>query len=114
MTIRNKLVAAMGLKDMGPLSGIDQHKPAHAYRVGDQAGIFKVLALHDREVILGETDKHLDVKVSVARQEGPEGTTVFVSTVVHVHNTMGRLYMFFVVPAHRVIAPATVSRLDHA
>lgn len=114
MTIRNKVVAVMGLKDMGPMRGIDQSKPAHAYRVGDQAGIFKVMALHDGELILGEADKHLDVKVSVAKQDGPARTTVFVSTVVHVHNPMGRLYMFFVAPAHRIIAPATVSRLSHA
>ena len=41
----------------------------------------------------------------------PGGTTVYVSTVVHIHNAMGRLYMFFVAPAHRIIAPATMARL---
>lgn len=114
MTVRNKIVARLGLKDMGPLSGVDPGKSPHAYRIGDQAGIFKVMAVHEREVVLGETDKHLDVKVSVAKEDQPGRTTVYVSTVVHVHNTLGRLYMFFVVPAHRVIAPATVSRLYKA
>ncbi|HEX5357385.1 MAG TPA: DUF2867 domain-containing protein [Aquabacterium sp.] len=111
MNTRNKIVAQIGLKDMGPLSGVDRSKPASAYRVGDQAGIFKLMTQNDREVILGETDKHLDVKISVARQECSDGITVYVSTVVHVHNALGRLYMLFVTPAHRVIAPATVSRL---
>lgn len=112
MAVRNKVVARLGLKNMGALSHIDPNKPTEAYRIGDQAGIFKLLALHENEVILGEFDKHLDVRISVAKQDSQGVTTVSVSTVVHVHNTLGRVYMFFVVPAHRVIAPATVSRLD--
>jgi hypothetical protein len=111
MNMRNKIVAQFGLKDMGALSSIERIKPAHAYRIGDQAGIFKLLELHENEVILGETDKHLDVKISVAKQNKPGSTAVSVSTVVHVHNAMGRLYMFFVTPAHRIIAPATVSKV---
>lgn len=112
MAVRNKVVGRLGLKDMGALSRIDLDKPAQAYRIGDRAGIFKLLELHDREVVLGEFDKHLDVRISVAKQDDPGKTTVSVSTVVHVHNTLGRVYMFFVVPAHRVIAPATVAMLD--
>lgn len=111
MKVRNRIVAQLGLKHMGALSGIDPAKPAQAYRIGDRAGIFRLLEVHEQEVILGETDKHLDVKISVTRQDKPGGTTVSVSTVVHVHNTMGRVYMFFVAPAHRVIAPASVSTL---
>lgn len=111
MNVRNAIVARLGLKNMGALSGIAPGKPAQAYRIGDRAGIFRLLELHEHEVILGETDKHLDVKISVAKQHTPAGTTVSVSTVVHVHNALGRLYMFFVTPAHRIIAPATVSRL---
>jgi hypothetical protein len=111
MNVRNRIVAQFGLKNMGALSNIDPRKPTPAYRVGDQAGIFKLLELHEHEVILGETDKHLDVKISVAKQNKPGGTKISVSTVVHVHNAMGRLYMFFVIPAHRIIAPTTVSKV---
>jgi len=108
MNVRNRIVALLGLKDMGALSHIDPGKPAHAYRIGDQAGIFKLLEIHANEVVLGETDKHLDVKISVAKQDEGGNTMVSVSTVVHVHNAMGRLYMFFVAPAHKIIAPATL------
>jgi len=111
MSVRNRIVALFGLKNVGALSGLKPNKPASAYRIGDQAGIFKLLELHEQEVVLGETDKHLDVKVSVTKQDKPGTTTVSVSTVVHVHNALGRLYMFFVTPAHRIIAPATVSKL---
>jgi hypothetical protein len=111
MNVRNKVAARLGLKDMGSLSSVEPDKPVQSYRIGDQIGIFKLLEIHAHEVILGETDKHLDVKVSVAKQDQPGYTVVSVSTVVHVHNFMGRLYMFFVAPAHRIIAPATVSKL---
>jgi hypothetical protein len=112
MQLRNKIVALFGLKDMGALSGIDNQKPVQNYRIGDQAGIFKILEINVNEVILGENDKHLDVKISVVKMIKSETTiSVAVSTVVHVHNALGRLYMFFVTPAHRIIAPATVSRL---
>jgi hypothetical protein len=111
MTIRNKIVAQIGLKDVGAMGTIDPNKAAHAYRIGDQAGIFKLLEIHEHEVILGEIDQHLDVKISVAKQVMPGSTAVLVSTVVHVHNALGRLYMFFVAPVHRIIAPATMSRV---
>jgi hypothetical protein len=113
MTVRNQIVSQVGLKNMGPLSGIDPNKPTMAYRIGDQAGIFKLLELHEREAILGETDKHLNVKISVAKEDKLGSTVVSVSTVVHVHNALGRMYMFFITPAHRIIAPATVSKLRH-
>lgn len=111
MKVRNQVVARLGLKNMGALSGIDPQKSPQAYRIGDQAGIFKILEMHEREIILGETDKHLDVKISVTTSDKPGCTVVSVATVVHVHNLLGRVYMFFVAPAHRIIAPATVSRL---
>lgn len=111
MNVRNKIVASVGLKNMGALSGVSPSKAATEYRVGDQAGIFKLIETNDREVILGETDKHLDVRISVVKQQHQDRTIVSVSTVVHVHNLLGRIYMFFVTPAHRIIAPATISKL---
>jgi hypothetical protein len=38
---------------------------------------------------------------------------VIVSTVVHIHNALGRLYMLFVKPAHCVIAPAVLARIGN-
>ncbi|WP_066338800.1 DUF2867 domain-containing protein [Azohydromonas lata] len=111
MNLRNKFVARLGLKNVGVLSGINRSRPGHAYRIGDQAGIFKLLEIHENEVILGETDKHLDVKVSMARKNEVGRTVVYVSTVVRVHNALGRVYMFFVTPAHRIIAPSTLANL---
>lgn len=116
MRLRNRVVAPFGIKDLGALSGIDAGRDAASYRVGDRAGIFRIHSLSDGEVVLGDSDRHLDVQVSLMKLPGAQGlssamTTVAMSTVVHVHNALGRIYMLGVTPAHRVIAPATIARL---
>jgi hypothetical protein len=111
MMIRNRVVSVFGLKNLGGLSAIDPTKPASAYRVGDRVGIFVIHSLSDQEAIFGDSDKHLNAKISV-RKTGTDGqSSVVISTVVHVHNTLGRVYLFFVVPVHRRIVPAMLRRL---
>ncbi|MTV39643.1 DUF2867 domain-containing protein [Duganella radicis] len=106
MALRNRIVKLFGLKDLGLLSAIDPAKPASAYQVGDRVGIFRIRYLSEQEVILGDADKHLRVELSVCKTPHQ----VSVSTVVHIHNALGRIYMFFVAPAHRRIVPATMRK----
>jgi Protein of unknown function (DUF2867) len=126
MTIRNKVVLAFGLKDLGALPPLDPSLPTTAYQPGDRVGIFKLLQNTPAETLLGDNDKHLDVVVSLhvgppladealdanVVTKHPSNTRVItVSTVVHVHNRLGRLYMLPVTPAHRVIVPTMLRRL---
>jgi len=111
MSLRNKAVSMVGLKNLGHLGEIERSKLGKSYKVGDRVGIFSVLFLSDEEVILGESDKHLDVKLSVYKGGENKPNTVFVTTVVHIHNTLGRLYMLFVTPLHKLIAPAMLKKL---
>ena len=106
MTIRNRVVAALGLKNLGTLSRIDPAKPASAYLPGDRVGIFTLIANTADEVLVGDKDKHLNVVLSVHKAtEGNSGRVrVTVTTVVHVHNWFGALYMLPVTPMHRVIS----------
>ncbi len=108
MAVRNRVVSALGLKDLGGLSQIDPHKPATDYRLGDRVGIFTLHDVSDDEVCLGDHDRHLQVVVSVhcAPPDAHGQVAVTVTTVVRVHNLLGRLYMLPVRPAHRVIARA--------
>ncbi len=108
--LRNRIVAPFGLKNVGHLGSLPPLKPAAEYKIGDQVGIFKLLSVTDDEVILGETDKHLDVKVSLCKvmREGREFVTM--TTVVHIHNLLGRIYMAVITPMHRIIAPAVMKR----
>ena len=73
-------------------------------RAGDLVGIFSIVYLSNAEVILCDIDKHLKVEVSVCKA----ADKVSVSTVVHTHNTLGRIYMLFVAPLHRRIVPASL------
>lgn len=93
MTSRNIIVSMFGLKNIGHLGDIDSNKLISEYQVGDKVGIFTLLYLKDCEVILGDSDKHLDVKVSVYTQKEKAGA-VSISTVVTVHNFIGKLYVF--------------------
>ncbi|MYN06281.1 DUF2867 domain-containing protein [Pseudoduganella aquatica] len=77
--------------------------------MGDRVGIFSILYLSDDEVILGDADKHLKVCVSV-RKLSEARSAVAVSTVVHIHNLLGRVYMLFVAPVHKLIVPAVLVR----
>jgi hypothetical protein len=108
MALRNRAVALVGLKNLGALGGFDKAKPASSYRVGDRVGIFTLLLLTENEIILGDSDKHLNVKVSLYKHAQTQ--SVAVATVVHVHNLLGRVYMLLVAPMHRLIAPAMLAQ----
>lgn len=110
MDVRNKIVPLVGLKDAGRLDAIDPNKPASSYRIGDRVGVFSLVAMSQEEVILGVVDTHLNVKVSVCKTHISGQPSIAVSTVVHIHNALGRLYMFLVAPVHKVIALAVLSR----
>ncbi|MFV0678882.1 DUF2867 domain-containing protein [Ottowia sp.] len=109
MDARNAVVRRLGLKDLGNLSSFEPLKADHDYRVGDRVGIFTVRHIAVDEVILGDSDKHLDVALSLLKMD--DGARVVVSTVVHVHNRLGHAYMALVKPMHRLIAPAVLSRI---
>jgi hypothetical protein len=116
MLLRNKVVRFFGLKDLGGLGGLDISKPASAYVPGDRVGIFTLISNTDGEVLLGESDKHLNVVLAVFRhQPAAESVhTISITTVVHVHNWLGRLYMLPVKPMHKLIAPAVLNRITAA
>ncbi len=111
MAMRNNIASALGLKHLGHLGDVDIEKKVDDYQVGDRVGIFTLLSISDNEIILGDTDKHLDVKVSVYK-ESKEGRLISISTVVHVHNLMGKVYMLVVKPLHKLIVPSTIIRAE--
>lgn len=111
MALRNKVVSLVGLKNLGHLGAVDADKPVNAYQVGDRVGIFSVLYVTDEEVVLGDDDKHLEVQLSIYLKNEGDVQRVINTTVVHNHNALGRFYMLFVGPAHKVIAPAVLRRL---
>lgn len=112
MALRNTLVRLVGLKDLGRMNALSPSKPASAYVPGDRVGIFTLMSNSPNEALLGDCDRHLDVVLSVyTHPSGPAGVqSVSVTTVVHIHNLLGRIYMLPVAPLHRIIAPAVLAR----
>jgi len=105
MKIRDAIVAGLGLKTSGQLAKLDAN--ARAKRIG----FFKVYSTTEHEIVLGEDDKHLDFRISVLCPTAPEGERrVVLSTVVHCHNRLGRAYIFFIAPFHRLIVRSSLRR----
>lgn len=111
MMLRNQIVSKMGLKHLGKMADFNNDKPSNEYQVGDQIGIFSIYSLNHEEIILEDRDKHLDVRLSFFIEPNGDTATLHASSVVHVKNTFGKVYMFFVAPVHKLIVPATLKRL---
>lgn len=113
MASRNKIVRLFGVKDLGGFGPLNRSKPASAYVPGDRVGVFTLISNSPDDALLGDCDKHLDVVLSVYKHPvGQDGDRlVSVTTVVHVHNLLGRIYMLPVTPLHRLIAPAMLARI---
>lgn len=89
MMLRNRVVSVLGLTNLGHLGDLDSNKSVNDYKVGDRVGIFTLKFINENEVILGDNDRHLNVKVSIYK-ESAGGDLISISTVVHVHNLMGK------------------------
>ncbi len=114
MALRNQAVRLVGLKHLGNLSTGISSKPASAYQVGDRVGIFSLKHLHSDEVIVFDDDKHLRVQLSLLKHRVNGKPVVSLSTVVHIHNRLGRCYMAIVGPVHSVIVPMMLAQVAHA
>lgn len=110
MTLRNQAVLWVGLKDLGRMAAAVPRKPASAYRLGDRVGIFTLQYADPDEVVLEDIDKHLHVQVSLFKQGADE---LQLSTVVHIHNRLGHIYMSVVGPVHGVIVPLMLRQVGN-
>lgn len=114
MAIRNGVVRHLGLKSANGLRVADPHKPPTSYQPGDSMGIFKLAQATLREVIVFDDDKHLKVQLSLFKHTLDGQPMVSVSTVVHIHNRLGRAYMSVVGPVHKLIVPLMLAQAAQA
>ena len=98
LALRNLLMAPFGLKTGGADHAVPTRQAINDCSYG---GIFAVHSATPDEVILGTDDRHLDFRVSILRSEADD--LVAISTWVHPHNLMGRIYLAAVYPFHRLI-----------
>lgn len=103
--LRNKIASLFGLKTEASILGENDND---RWEAGKQAGIFKVFGKTDTEIVFGEDDKHLDVRVDLLlgkNGQNEEEKKITVTTVVRLHNRLGKCYFFVIKPVHRTVVP---------
>ena len=99
-----------GVRDVAVAGfGIKTSRQLRQGPVGDgvtRIYIFRVYEIAGNEAILGEDDRHLDFRVSVQRRSGD----IVVTTVVHCHNLLGRVYLALITPFHRLVVKSMLRR----
>lgn len=107
MRVRNLGMRLLGMKDLGSLRAVDVSMPVAP---GQRLGIFTVLEIGDETLVLGDSDRHLEVRLSLQLRRSGSGWSLENATVVRLHNGIGRIYMLPVAPVHRWIMPLLLRR----
>ena len=105
--LRDRVVSVFGIR---PSAGDPRHI-APPYAVGQRVGFFRILALGEHEVLLGDDDIHLDFRTRLAVEPSAEGRDLVISTNVITKNWLGRAYFAVVKPIHLVIVPSVARRM---
>ena len=67
-------------------------------------GMLPVIEETSQEMLLGLDDRHLDFRLSISVRPAAGRPSLTVTTVVHTHNRLGRVYLAAILPFHRLIA----------
>jgi Protein of unknown function (DUF2867) len=104
--LRDALVAGFGVK-----TSREVRRAAIADKA-DRIDFFRILGRSNRELILGEDDRHLDFRLSLLLRAGPEGLgdEVVATTVVRCHNALGRAYLVLISRFHRLVVVGILTR----
>ena len=100
LVARNRLALLIGL-DAPTVSEIMKPEMKRHYAVGEKIGPWPIFVLTETELIAGRDNKHLDFRLSVLRETDGGTASAVISTVCRVHNTFGKVYLFFIVPFHK-------------
>ena len=107
MAVRDALVGRFGLKTAKQLTSLGAESET------GRVGIFKIYGTSPSEVVLGEDDKHLDFRLSVLCSGTPPPGGIrhlTLATVVHCHNSLGRVYILVIAPFHRQAIESSLRR----
>jgi hypothetical protein len=103
VAVRDIIVKPFGIKMTSALRKKDQ--------TDRYIGYFPILQMGKNEIVLGVTDTHLDFELSVLREDVSGRTMIYITSVVHCHNLLGRVYLICITPFHRIIARLSLARL---
>lgn len=107
MRLRHQIVKIFGLKTEYK----NQLNITNYYPIGSKAVAFTVLNRNENEIVMCETDKHLDFRTSVLIIDQENRKLVALITLVRYNNLLGRVYFIFVKPFHRIIVKSLLKQL---
>lgn len=101
MRLRDLIVAPFGLKT------------AHSARQADidKVGFFPVLSQTPQRLVAGFNDNHLDFRVAIDVAAEGAGQRVTATTVVLMHNWLGRIYLAVIKPFHRMVVRSMLQQV---
>ena len=107
--LRDGLVAGFGVKTT------QEVRCAAIADNAERIDFFRILARSDRELILGEDDRHLDFRLSLLLRVRPDGSgdELVATTVVRCHNALGRVYLALIARFHRLVVISNLSRASN-
>jgi len=94
MALRNRIVAPFGVK-----ASLDLRD-----RGLGKIDVFPIISNSASEIVVGGDDKHLDFRIWIRVQPGPRGSEVTISTLVKINNLFGRIYLFVIMPFHKLLS----------
>jgi hypothetical protein len=101
--IRDRIVAPFGVATSAMLR--------QELETADRIDFFPVLHAGPDEVMLGARDRHLDFRIAFRRVRARQGELIAATTEVWCHNTLGRVYLALIRPAHRIVVRSMLSRM---
>lgn len=93
MRLRDLIVAPFGLKTAQSARHTDV----------DKVGFFPVLSETPQRLVAGFNDSHLDFRVVIDVAADRVGQRITATTVVLMHNWLGRIYLTVIKPFHRMV-----------
>src|ERR1700760_458721 len=104
--LRDRLVAGFNVKTT------QEVRRAAIADKAERIDFFRILSRSNRELILGEDDRHLDFRLSLLLRARPDGSgdELVATTVVRCHNALGRVYLALIAQFHRLVVISNLKR----
>jgi hypothetical protein len=100
MKIRDVIIRPFGLKTGKEM--MIHKKPGDAF--------FTKIAQTEDELIMEEKDRHLNFRVSVLIDR--LSSCIYMTTLVHYNNRLGKAYFFFIRPFHKIIVKSAMKKYE--
>ncbi len=104
MKLRDTIVTPLGLKTA---------KSARHDEI-EKVGFFPLLSETPERIVAGFNDSHLDFRVVIDVTSAESGQRVTATTIVLMHNWIGRIYLSTIKPFHRMVVRAMLQQVQHA